>query len=438
MQPATEIKVPLATERIPATVSRSATSQRSVASSISFLGASSNGTHISGSLKIVIPAADVEGSADKMEEMSVPPSPLTLPMLQGPTASSMTQAVTSSVIYAHQMEDDAAASPSRDPEDGSSGRRPQGQEGPNCPPKVDHRGTDEDVQGGARPRRDKEATTGPSRLGWTQPGVVPSWDPVETSTWEELEEAAHLSVQGTTEGAMDYALAMLSQARTDIEERFRHQSQALQAGRRRSDAFECPDHVQHLMGQMRHLWEQNSCLQQQVRTLMEEREEMVRPQIEALERTFGLNNQMEELRQERDRLQQQLDHLQTEPPAIATLPASASTAAKETAKSWKNLVDWLNDDGIRIQKERKKLNDQVEQLQTVNQQQADDLAWANFTIDVCREQLEKLKQAIQSAKPDASGSCYTIRESTAYTPGDGRPCPTLHHIGPLLRAGGYT
>lgn len=64
--------------------------------------ASSNGTHVSGSLRIIIPKADVDSSADEMEEMSAPASPSRLPNLRGLTASSMTHTVTSSVIYVHQ------------------------------------------------------------------------------------------------------------------------------------------------------------------------------------------------------------------------------------------------------------------------------------------------------------------------------------------------
>ncbi len=51
------------------------------------------------------------------------------------------------------------------------------------------------------------------------------------------------------------------------------------------------------------------------------------------------------------------------------------------------------------ERERGQLRDQVKQLQAANQRQTDDLARANFTIDVCREQLEKLKQTAQPAGP---------------------------------------
>ncbi len=108
---------------------------------------------------------------------------------------------------------------------------------------------------------------------------------------------------------------------------------------------------------------------------------------------------MTELRQERDHLQQQLDDLQTEPPATATPPASTSSEVRKTAKEWKVLADRLNADAIQIREQRGELRDQVKKLQATNQRQTDDLAQANFTIDVCREQLEKLMQATQPAGP---------------------------------------
>ncbi len=108
---------------------------------------------------------------------------------------------------------------------------------------------------------------------------------------------------------------------------------------------------------------------------------------------------MAELWHERDRLQQQVDDLQTEPSAIATPPASTSSEVRKTAKEWKILANRLNADAIRIREERGQLRDQVKQLQATNQRQADDLAQANFTIDICREQLEKLKQATRPTGP---------------------------------------
>ncbi len=92
------------------------------------------------------------------------------------------------------------------------------------------------------------------------PEATPRWATVESGTWEELEEAAQLSVKGAAEGAMDYALDVLGWVRADIEDRFLHQSQAVQAGRHKGDDFGHPDHVRRLVGQMRHLWDCNTVL----------------------------------------------------------------------------------------------------------------------------------------------------------------------------------
>ncbi len=126
---------------------------------------------------------------------------------------------------------------------------------------------------------------------------------------------------------------------------------------------------------------------------------MIQRQTKDLETTLGLHNQVTELRRERDRLQEQLDDLRREPSAMATPLALTSSEVKKTAMEWKILADRLNGDAIRIREERRQLRDQVKQLQATNQRQADDLAWASFTIDVCREQLEKLKPATQPAGP---------------------------------------
>ena len=121
---------------------------------------------------------------------------------------------------------------------------------------------------------------------------------------------------------------------------------------------------------------------------------MIEWQTKATDKALSLHNCIEELKQEREQLRQQLEDARTEPPVVVT--PLASNLVKETAKSWKVLADRLNQDSIRIRNERVKLTEQVKQLQAVNKQQADDLAHANFTIDVCREQLVNLRQTPQS------------------------------------------
>ena len=140
-----------------------------------------------------------------------------------------------------------------------------------------------------------------------------------------MEGAIWQSVRVTSVGAMGYALAILDQIRTDVEEGFRSQTRALQVGRQKGEEFGCPEQLQSLLGWIRYL---NIALQLQVRALTEEREELIRRQTTDLEMTLNLHNQMAGLRQERDRLQQQLDDLRTEPPAVATPPASVTSEVR--------------------------------------------------------------------------------------------------------------
>ncbi len=43
--------------------------------------------------------------------------------------------------------------------------------------------------------------------------------------------------RGTSDGAMEYALAVLDQMRTDVAERFQAQTRALQTGRQEGEEF---------------------------------------------------------------------------------------------------------------------------------------------------------------------------------------------------------
>ncbi len=102
---------------------------------------------------------------------------------------------------------------------------------------------------------------------------------VETRTWDEMKNTVWQIVRGTSEGAMGYALAILDRIRTDVEEQFRTQIRALQAGQQQGEEFGRPDQLQGLLGRIRYhiyLWERNIALQLQVRAQTEEREELVR------------------------------------------------------------------------------------------------------------------------------------------------------------------
>ncbi len=57
--------------------------------------------------------------------------------------------------------------------------------------------------------------------------------PVKTHTWEEVEGAVWQSVRGTSEEALGYALTILDQIWTYVEERFHAQTRALQTGRQK-------------------------------------------------------------------------------------------------------------------------------------------------------------------------------------------------------------
>ena len=128
--------------------------------------------------------------------------------------------------------------------------------------------------------------------------------------------------RGTAEGTIGYALTVLDQMRTDMEERFRIQTRALQAGRRESEEFSRNPEMQELMGRTRYLWERNIALQLQVRTLTKEREDLVQRQATDLTTTLGLHDKVAELKRERDQLQQQLASLRAESPVAAPAPAS--------------------------------------------------------------------------------------------------------------------
>ncbi len=121
---------------------------------------------------------------------------------------------------------------------------------------------------------------------------------------------------------MAYALTILDQMRTDIEEQFRARTRALQARRRESEEFGRNPEMQELMGRTRYLWERNIALQLQVRTLTEEREDLIRRQATDLTTTLGLHDKVAELKRERDQLQQQLASLRAESPVVTTAPAS--------------------------------------------------------------------------------------------------------------------
>ncbi len=133
----------------------------------------------------------------------------------------MTDALTTAVIHRQRAEDEAAASSSHSQEGRLSGRQsPRAGQGlgplrTGCPESEEPAGTDPT---GVRPRVGQNAIV-----------------PVETHTWEEVEGAVWQSARGMSDRAMGYALAVLDRFRTDVEERFRFQTRALQTGRQEGE-----------------------------------------------------------------------------------------------------------------------------------------------------------------------------------------------------------
>ncbi len=315
--------------------------------------------------------------------MDVPASPSRLPGHQGLSNNSLTDAVTTSVLHRQQVEDEAVASSSHGQEGKLSGRQTlaekqhPGKTG--CPASEKSAGNDP-VGAGARRGQNTIAS-------------------VETHTWEEMEGAVWQGARGTVDGTMGYALTVLDQMRTDVEERFRAQTRALQAGRQEGEEFGRNPQRQDLMGRTRYLWERNIDLQLQVRALTEEREDLVRSQTADLETTLGLQNEVAELKQERDQLQQQLAGLRAEPSATATTSASVASEVRRTAQEWKVTADRLKADAYRIRAERGQLQNQLKELQAAYQQKTEDLIPANGTIDIFQEQIKHLRQTAQPVSP---------------------------------------
>ncbi len=284
--------------------------------------ASSKDSLASGTLQIVIPVSDEDTSGD---EMGVSASPPRLPGSQGLAADLLTEAVTAAVIHRQQVEDEAAASSPHSQDEGPSGQQSSRVDQGPGPQRASHPGPEGPVEAnpmGARPRAGQKAIA-----------------PVKTHAWEEGESAVWQSTQGTADGAIGYALAILDKIRTDLEERFHFQTRALQDGRQEGKEFGRHPQLQNLLGRTRYLWERNIALQLQVRALTEEREEQLRHQAAELETTLGLHNKVAELTQARDHLQWQLDELRAAPPVTATPPAPATSEVQQTAREWKTLAD---------------------------------------------------------------------------------------------------
>ena len=359
------------------TASRSVLSHRSVSSSASVLTVGSRDTHTSGALQIVIP---VSGTDSSEEEMEVPAPP---PQVAGPLDSSndlLTEAVTMAVLHRQRVEDEAAASSSSGQDKTLQAPAPkQNPRWAGCSKLGEPTGSGP-VGAGAR------RGPGTARL-------------VETHTWEVMEGAVRQGARGTAEGTIGYALTVLDQMRTDMEERFRIQTRALQAGRRESEEFSRNPEMQELMGRTRYLWERNIALQLQVRTLTKEREDLVQRQATDLTTTLGLHDKVAELKRERDQLQQQLASLRAESQVAAPAPTSETPEIRRVAREWKVTADRLKAEADLIRTERGQLQEQLKELRAAYQQKTEDLLRANCTIDIFQEQIRQLKQTAQIVSP---------------------------------------
>ena len=172
-----------------------------------------------------IPTSDPEEASEETGERAASASPPRFPALRIAPTVSMTQAVTTSVFYASQVEANGA-SPTIIRTSRARESLSQGQRGID-PPNTDSR---EAVARSSEGQHNLSRVATPvdsPRIGWTPTGSEPGWAPVETDSWEEFEEAAQQNVQGTTEKAMDYAIDVLGLLRTELETQLDHQTETL-------------------------------------------------------------------------------------------------------------------------------------------------------------------------------------------------------------------
>ncbi len=260
----------------------------------------------------------------------------------------MTKAVTSSVIYTSQMEAGTDTSPTIVRTSKARERVSRRQWGTGQP-KRDHCESVARSSEGHRTPPQVVTMTEPPRIEWTLTGAEPGWASVETNSWEEFEEAAQQSVQGTTEEVMDYVLDVWGQVQTEVENQMERQAETVQVARGRED-FGQPNRIRNLMGRMRHVWNCNIRLQERVETLETEKQELVTWQTEAMNTNLDLQSRLAELKREESRLQQKLEKAQALPtPAVA--PPGSGTASDGT-KFFKDTADRLEQDCFRLRGER--------------------------------------------------------------------------------------
>ncbi len=108
------------------------------------------------------------------------------------------------LLQRQQVEDEAAASSSSGQERKLSGRQAHVEK--------------QDPRKAGCP--ELEESTGSNLVGTGARKGQSAIKPVETHTWEEMEGAVRQGARGTAEGTMGYALTVLDQVRTDVEERF--------------------------------------------------------------------------------------------------------------------------------------------------------------------------------------------------------------------------
>ncbi len=198
VRPGTAVSVPMGEKSAVSIVSVSSAEEGSSSSSSSPSSDSSEsspGPRLRNRrLTIRIPTSDAEEASAGTEEGVTSTSPSRSPALRIAPTSSMTQAVTSSVIYTSQMEAGAEASPTIVWTSRARERLSRRQWG-TSQPRPDHCESMARSSEGRRTAPQAAAPTEPPRIEWTPKGAGPGWASVETNSWGELEEAAQQSVQ---------------------------------------------------------------------------------------------------------------------------------------------------------------------------------------------------------------------------------------------------
>ncbi len=257
-------------------------------------------------------------------------------------------------------------------------------------------------------------------IWWTAPGAQPRWRDEDPESLEDIEGSIHQVAGGATDVATENLIWFVAGIRARLDEGLQCCERELQDARTSASRFGPPGPVQHLMGQVQHVWNRAGVRQNRINALVKEKEQarsqcdqMATAQTTAQQEIGQLRAHNKQLQRENERLRQELLAAKATPHPAGP-PSISSESSSQSGLTNQDRIRQLTATADRIRGEREALRKDNVKLKAANEEWRTEVRREKLrndtTIDDLWNRLQAAENKLRQSQGQASSHLPSHRE----------------------------